>query len=243
MATTDLPVHTGVWTNWTHGAVYGLTLTLTNRTGLLFVAFLAMYVQVVGSHFWQLLAFIIFRMRLKDPTDGLHLQHEAILRNADSGVTALMQIMATGWAWRGRAQHSMRRSFSYGTAGAVHRPSLCDSWISSRRGSQAQTPEVLVAASPLCGDFELKNSFGFTRNTTGPMSEADVGIATLLSSSFYNSLITQSSTYIQAMYNVWPMCHSSRAEDAKVVISTLHKTVHSATTSAPISQSQWTAEC
>ena len=195
MSTADLQVYTGVWTNWTHGAVYGLTLTLTKRTGPIFVASLAMYVQVVGSHFWQLLSFIIFRMRFRDPTDGLHLQHEAILRNTSSGVTALMQIMATGWAWRGRAQHSMHRSFSYSLPAlfsvlAFATAGFFSSWVTQT------TPEVLLVASPLCGGFELANHFGFSRNTT-PMSDLDVNIATLLYVPFQNSLVTQSSTNTQ----------------------------------------------
>lgn len=193
MSTTNLPVYTGVWTNWTHGAVYGLTLTLNNRTGPIFVAFLAMYVQVVGSHFWQLLAFIIFRVRFKNPTDGLHLQHEAILRNAGSGVNALMQIFRTGWAWRGRTRNPLLRSSSYGLPAlfsvlAFATAGFFSSWVTKT------TSEVLVAASSQCGAFTLNNNYGFEKNTTS-LSEGEVNVLLSLSAAYQNVLFTQSATY------------------------------------------------
>jgi hypothetical protein len=55
----DGDIYLGVWTNWRHGAVGGLTITLTRRDGGLLTAFLALFVGVVGTCFWRLSCFVL----------------------------------------------------------------------------------------------------------------------------------------------------------------------------------------
>jgi hypothetical protein len=38
-------VYLGIWTNWSHGSVAGLTLTTTLQNGGLLIAFLALFVS------------------------------------------------------------------------------------------------------------------------------------------------------------------------------------------------------
>jgi hypothetical protein len=39
-------IYTGVWTNWSKGAVVGSTITLSNRNGAVLIAALAIFIQV-----------------------------------------------------------------------------------------------------------------------------------------------------------------------------------------------------
>ncbi|OJD39060.1 uncharacterized protein BKCO1_3000121 [Diplodia corticola] len=42
-------VRTGLWTNWSHGSVFGATLTLSRDNANLLIAFVALFVTVVGT--------------------------------------------------------------------------------------------------------------------------------------------------------------------------------------------------
>ena len=46
--TDQYPVYLGVWTNWSRGKVYGLTLTLRRQEANLLVAFTAFFIAFVG---------------------------------------------------------------------------------------------------------------------------------------------------------------------------------------------------
>ena len=86
-------VYTGFWTNWTDGRVVGATLTL--RNGAYLVAFLALFVRIVGGHFWRLLCYIIFHYlahQLDDGEPSLK-QQKAVLRNTYSPMTSSMRFM------------------------------------------------------------------------------------------------------------------------------------------------------
>lgn len=50
-APTQIPVFTGIWTNWSHGKVYGATITLSKRDSNLLVAVIALFVAFAGEGF------------------------------------------------------------------------------------------------------------------------------------------------------------------------------------------------
>jgi hypothetical protein len=77
-------VHTGFWTDWSHGAVQGATVTLTQRWGGVLTAFLAIFVSVVGGSFWNIIAFSVHQCNTTHPLrlrDALHYRRQVILRN------------------------------------------------------------------------------------------------------------------------------------------------------------------
>lgn len=54
-------VYTSIWTNWSHGAVHGWTLTLEQQYGTYLTAFLVVYVSFAGGAFWRLISFLIYQ--------------------------------------------------------------------------------------------------------------------------------------------------------------------------------------
>ena len=91
-------IHTGVWTNWSHGAVRGWTLTLEQQYGTYLANFLAVYVSFAGGAFWRLISFIIHRRRAAKPSEAhglLHYQIQVLFRNSGTGVVGAATAFAS----------------------------------------------------------------------------------------------------------------------------------------------------
>lgn len=92
-------IYTGVWTNWSHGAVFGRTLTIDRRDGDLLIAFIALFVTIVGTSFWRLACFALHSFFSSEATrDGIYHQRQAILRNSANGANGLWRLGQTQWA-------------------------------------------------------------------------------------------------------------------------------------------------
>jgi hypothetical protein len=114
-------VYIGAWTNWADGRVRGATITLTTLHGSFLVAFLAVFVRVVASHFWNVLKWIIFYARhTEEARDGLHHQQQALLASNMSDSSAILQFARLGWYWRRRARNIFWRTFAFFAIGAIH---------------------------------------------------------------------------------------------------------------------------
>lgn len=101
MASEHESVHLGVWTNWSHGSIAGLTLTTTLQNGGLLIAFLALFTTFTGTCFWTIVSFTIHRnMSRKTPQSALYHQKQAILRNSETSTAALWRLSRMSWAWR-----------------------------------------------------------------------------------------------------------------------------------------------
>jgi len=103
-------IYTGTWVNWQAGLLYGAQFTTTSPQALCLVSFLAIFIVIVGRHFWGILRFILHQLRVvRSPQDGLYYQQQALLRNSASSTAALYEFVRIGWAWRGRAEYSLAR--------------------------------------------------------------------------------------------------------------------------------------
>jgi hypothetical protein len=194
MSSNNYQIYTGVWTNQVYGPIRGLTLTLTAGDGVVLVAFLAVYVSIVGSYFWGLFGSILFRCNSSPLADGLQHQHQVILRNASSGGSASWQFLKTGWAWRkSGVRNSVFRSMIFATIAGISVLGFTAAGIFSSRITGSSS-EVLLKRSPLCGDYELFGSFGYTRNTT-PISDQDYNVAYALRQGYLSSTALQASAY------------------------------------------------
>ena len=142
------PVYTGVWVNYIRGPVTGITLTLRAREGAYLIAFLALFVRIAGTHLWNVTSFIVFQARSKDkPKDGLHYQHQAILRNVGKGVGAIWDFAESGWYWRSRAAHAPRRSSLFVLWGVLHITaftiaSIFSSWVTTVKSEVLVSPQT-----------------------------------------------------------------------------------------------------
>lgn len=97
-------IYTGKWTNWSKGQILGSTLTLTQEDVTVLIAFLSFYVSIVGSRMLFIIRLILhFLLSLSCPSDGIHNQRQAILRNSSNAVDSMNMLARVAWAWRGRA--------------------------------------------------------------------------------------------------------------------------------------------
>ena len=153
-------VFLGSWTNYTDGSILGATLTLTSRSGAFLVAFLAIYVRVAGGHFWDLFCRVAFHLNATDkPKDGLHHQHQAILRNNNSEPLALWQFLRTGWEWRGNGtKRPISRSSGFAIAAIVNFALFTTAGIFSSRVTSTRS-EVLLRSST-CGLVDTQSDAG-----------------------------------------------------------------------------------
>ncbi|KAF2026090.1 hypothetical protein EK21DRAFT_103512 [Setomelanomma holmii] len=100
-STTNYDVQLGFWTNWSHGQIQGATVTLTRRNGGFLIAFLAIFIGMVGKSFWRLGCFVLHRyFSTSEAQDGLYHQRQAILRNSDTAQDGAWRMLMSMLAWR-----------------------------------------------------------------------------------------------------------------------------------------------
>ena len=146
-------VNTGVWTNWSHGRVLGATLTLSQRSGAVLAAFLAIFVSFAGSMFWQILSYAIHQALATEPgskSDGLHQQRQVILRNSSTAGTALWKITTLAQAWQGHAPRSLLRLAPFIFLAAVNIAAFSLASIFTSAVTTAPGTAVLIRG-PSCG--------------------------------------------------------------------------------------------
>jgi hypothetical protein len=141
--------------DWTHdSAILGSRLTLTSQTGAYLVAFLALWVRIVGGHFFGLLSYLVFRARsTTKPMDTMHHQHQAVLRNSNSDSRALCQFLIIGASWRNRTRRPLLRSALLALLVFVNIAAFGVAGIFSSRIANANGGVLL--RNTLCGGFTL----------------------------------------------------------------------------------------
>ncbi|OJD29408.1 cytochrome p450 protein [Diplodia corticola] len=103
-------VHTGIWTNWSFGSVYGATLTLRREDANLLVAFMAVFVSIIGNRLWRICCFAFHQAYASNNAcDGLHHQRQAVLRNSSTAASGLVTLIELPWAWRNTAREPFGR--------------------------------------------------------------------------------------------------------------------------------------
>ncbi|KAJ0158279.1 hypothetical protein CTA2_11946 [Colletotrichum tanaceti] len=108
---TTYPVHTGSWTDWSHGPVLGLMLTLRADDGNLVVAFIAFFVAVVCTQIWRIACFTL-HYAFSHPdveSDALYHQRQALLRNTTEPTSGLVRLWSLFWSWRKTARRPYAR--------------------------------------------------------------------------------------------------------------------------------------
>ncbi|KAF2142305.1 uncharacterized protein K452DRAFT_297623 [Aplosporella prunicola CBS 121167] len=106
----DYTIYQGVWTNWTYGRIFGATLTLNRRDGALLIAFIALFVTLIGTSFWRLICYAFHYYRsTESPRDGLHHQIQATLRNAANGTSGAWNLISILNAWKRESKQPYRR--------------------------------------------------------------------------------------------------------------------------------------
>lgn len=94
-------IYTGIWTNWSRGAILGSTLTVTKQYGNLLIAFMALFIGFVASRLWKISCLALHRSYSStDKRSPIHHQRQVILRNSRTAESALFEILCLLGAWR-----------------------------------------------------------------------------------------------------------------------------------------------
>lgn len=144
-------IYTGVWTNWSKGSIFGRTLTLQRRDGDLLIAFVALFVTIVGTSFWRLACFALHSLFSSEASrDGIYHQRQAILRNSANGASGLWHLLRALNAWRKRGVKPYQRILPVITFAALCLAIFAAASGLSSRVSTGMGNEVLIS-SPLIG--------------------------------------------------------------------------------------------
>ena len=144
-------VYTGPWINWSHGAVLGSTITLSARDGSLLTALLAMFVTVTGAAWWRITSYVLHQANATlEHQDGVHHQHQAILRNTSSPGGAAWQLFQTMWYWRKNAVRPILRTLPVLALALINLAVFGVAGVFSSEVTKAAGNETLVR-SPNCG--------------------------------------------------------------------------------------------
>jgi hypothetical protein len=148
-------VHTGLWTDWSHGLIAGATLTLTKRDGGLLIAFIALFVTVTGERFWAIVSFIAhIALSREAAQDGIYHQRQAILRNSSSSSSGLWNLLRISWAWRRHRKASpFKRIFPLLLFSFITLSTFAVAGIFSSRVATSSGGKGLVSSSS-CGLLE-----------------------------------------------------------------------------------------
>ncbi|ETN39471.1 uncharacterized protein HMPREF1541_05695 [Cyphellophora europaea CBS 101466] len=104
MSTPKIEIYTGPWVDWSKGALLGSTITLSRGTAPIFTAFLAFFITIVGACLWRSICFTIHQISASPkPKDGMHHQHQLILRNTSSPTEATRAFFESAFFWRNLA--------------------------------------------------------------------------------------------------------------------------------------------
>ncbi|KAK8093473.1 hypothetical protein PG997_000158 [Apiospora hydei] len=108
---TDGQVYLGVWTNWSRGsAIMGATLTTTQSTGNILIAFTATFIPFVASRLWKMFCFAVHTCSSKRGSQGtIYHQRQVVLRNSSSADSGAFSLLALLWTWRRLPAKSLSR--------------------------------------------------------------------------------------------------------------------------------------
>ncbi|KIX94278.1 uncharacterized protein Z520_09988 [Fonsecaea multimorphosa CBS 102226] len=97
-------VYQGVWTDWSEGKIWGLTLTLCPTHATILTNALAVFVTVCGIQLWNIIRSSIDRFGTPSQPEMLTPQlrrQKTVLRNADSGpITTAERLLYIAWKYR-----------------------------------------------------------------------------------------------------------------------------------------------
>lgn len=210
----NVQVYTGFWTNWSSGRIAGATLTLGSQQSAYLVAFLALYVNYVGTDMWRLFSYFIFRAKASPPNyDSLRRDQLLILRNLSSSFDAMWELAKAAWKDRHYSKKALSRSILLIIAAALHYIAFTAAGILASRVTSAKS-EVLLR-SDTCGFWHFTGSHNWVDQPKKVVRfEANVNAGAMKASQFvaecYNSTsLANCNTYGRRLldYNVSTHSH------------------------------------
>jgi hypothetical protein len=175
-------IYAGIWTDWTRGKVWGLTLTLCPDHAVLVTSALAVFVTLSGSQLWTITRFTLHQTKntpgpdVRSPT--IHNKQQLILRNAPTDL-ATARLMAE-LAWTSRKQKRSGRTILIAIFALLHAALFIAAGTFSNRiisaGSTTDGSRVL-SISKHCGVWN-QTYFDIAANGNNPESNETLQLST-----------------------------------------------------------------
>lgn len=152
------PIYLGFWSDYSRGLISGSTLTVSHQSGFYLISFLALFVRLVGGHLWTIICFILHQFRTTTTSqDGLHHQHQFLLRNSQSNTSTIWDLTKVAWGWRSAVKHSFARTFPLLALAITHTVLItAAAFFSSLVASSSNL--VLIQNNPACGYLQYPSS-------------------------------------------------------------------------------------
>lgn len=187
--TNHYDIHTGFWTNWSHGPVSGATITITRQRGTIVIAILALFISIVGTHFWNIICFCLhYGLSTSKPQDALYHQRQATLRNSATGASGLWGLLMVLSAWKqsGNNARSCQRILPLVCVALCHVVAFGVAGAFSSKIATAAGNEVLIRSSK-CGILQEEK-------------DPDVSELTAYLNSYEARLMASYATFAQQCY-------------------------------------------
>jgi hypothetical protein len=149
--------YTGVWTNWSHGPINGLTLTLEQSQGAFLAAFLAIFVSFSGGMMWNIIRYSLHQENSvpeNETRDALHHIRQVILRNSSGAWESSWSLMKTFMAWKGKSSKPGLRCLPIAFLGIVNIAGFGIAGVFTGQITKFPGNSTLILG-PACGGYEL----------------------------------------------------------------------------------------
>lgn len=144
----------GVWVNWKKGSVFGLTLTLDRHDASLLSPALALLISIAGSQLWRLFQFALHQCRATSARKNfLFHQQQVTLRNANTDINTLWQVVKLAFAWRHQdTVRSFRHSAPLGLFALFHVALIILAGLFAT--TLLNAGDEVLSRSPWCGWYD-----------------------------------------------------------------------------------------
>lgn len=192
--------------------MFGATLTLRRDDANLLIAFIALFVTIVGTRAWRICCFGLHQaLSSAQPRDGLYHQLQATLRNASNVTSALVTLFQLSWAWRGLAQGWKRRLLPILAFAVLFFAAFA---LASGFSSRIAANSEALISSPHCGwlDYSLNTNSSDLQSIFIPYTYQDVFTSANYAQQCYASNSTgvlSCSTYVKKRLPVKVMTNAS----------------------------------
>jgi len=96
----SIPVHTGVWLDWSKGPILGWSITVTDANGRYIISATSAFIGIVASSAWTIVSYIIHQIRAsKDRGGVLFHQHQVSIRNSGSPLGTALELFQLSSTW------------------------------------------------------------------------------------------------------------------------------------------------
>jgi hypothetical protein len=182
IAMSSIPVYVGFWTDWSHGSIWGASLTVKYSTGNFILATTAVFITIVGGFVWSITAYAIHQCLVRrkqipvaqlnqlQPPDSAHLkrsevirlQEQLIFRNSKEPFAAVEEIFRLQHTWWSQGRRSIAKFHTIIYPLVISTGFIVAGVLSSTIANQPEESSNVRVQSHNCGlwSFDLSTQLG-----------------------------------------------------------------------------------